>query len=182
MRPALNATGSRPATDPVTDVSLGLAGGTSPGGSLLAGTYRSRTAALNTTLTPWRRLFLSTTFTCQNARTVTAANDSTEVPPYEGDLYSLMASGSYVLNPQTDLTASYSFSIADFSQDNSAGGLPLGIKYQQQAVQFGIERRIGHGKTLSLQYSLYHYDEPSSGGFNNFNAQAIFATLSFPLP
>jgi hypothetical protein len=165
----------------VTDFGSGLAGGVSPGGSLLAGTYNSQTAALNTTLTPWRRLFLSTTFSYQNARTVTAANGSAGVAPYGGDIYSVMASGSYVLNQKTDLTASYSLSIADFAQDNFAGGLPLGIKYQQQAVQIGIKRRIGKGKILSLQYSFYHYDEPSSGGFNNFNAQAIFATLSFPL-
>jgi len=171
----------RTATAPVTDPSTGLAGGISPGGSLLAGTYSSQTAALNTTLTPWRRLFLATTFSYQNARAVTAANGSAAVAPYEGDIYSLMASGSYVLSQNTDLTASYSFSIADFSQDNFAGGLPLGIKYQQQAVQLGFKRQIGKGKTLSLQYSFYHYAEPSSGGFNNFNAQAIFATLSFPL-
>jgi hypothetical protein len=61
------------------------------------------------------------------------------------------------------------------------GGLPLGIKYQQHAVQVGMKRRISQGTTLSLQYSFYHYDEPSSGGFNNFNAQAIFAMLSFHL-
>ena len=59
--------------------------------------------------------------------------------------------------------------------------MPLGIQYQQQGVQVGIKRRIGKGKTLSLRYSFYHYNEPSSGGFNNFNAQAIFAMLSFPL-
>jgi hypothetical protein len=92
-----------------------------------------------------------------------------------------MASGTYVLNQKTDLTASYSLSMADFAQDNFAEGLPLGIKYQQQGVQIGIKRHIGKGKTFSLQYGYYHYDEPSSGGFNDFNAQAIFATLAFPL-
>jgi hypothetical protein len=171
----------RTATEPVADPSSGLAGGISPGGSLLAGTYTSHTATFNTTLTPWRRLFLSTTFSYQNARTVTAANGSTAVAPYEGDIYSAMASGSYILNEKTDLTASYSLSIADFAQDNFAGGLPLGINYRQQAVRIGMKRRMGKGKTLSLQYSFYHYDEPSSGGFNNFNAHAIFATLAFPL-
>jgi hypothetical protein len=170
------------ATAPVTDTVSGLAGGISPGGSLLAGTYQAQTAALNTTLTPWRRLFLSTTFSYQNARTVTAANDSPSVAPYQGNIYSVIASGTYVLNSKTDLTASYSFSLADFAQNNFADGLPLGIKYQQQAVQVGIKRQIGKGKTLGLQYSYYHYDEPSSGGFNNFNAQAVFATLSFQFP
>jgi hypothetical protein len=170
------------ATEAVTDEISGLAGAISPGGSLLAGTYDAQTVTLNTTLTPWRRLFFSTTFSYQHARTVTAANDSPSVAPYEGDIYSVMASGTYVLNPKTDLTASYSFSMADFGQNNFAEGLPLGIKYQQHAVQAGIKRQIGKGKTLALQYSFYHYSEPSSGGFNNFNAHAIFGTLSFQLP
>lgn len=169
------------ATDTVADPISGLAGGIAPGGSLLAGTYKAHTATLNTTMTPWRRLFLSTTFSYQNARTVTTANDSQSVAPYAGDIYSAMAGASYILNNKTDLSASYSLSMADFSQDNFASGLPLGIKYQQHGVQLGLKRRIGKSKVLSLRYSFYHYDEPSSGGFNNFNAQAIFATLSFPL-
>ncbi len=156
-----------------------VAGGIAPGGGLLAGTYQAQTATLNSTLTPWRRLFLSTTFSYQNARTVTAANDSPSVAPYAGDIYSVMAGASYILNTNTDLSASYSLSMANFSQDNFADGLPLGIKYQQHGVQVGVKRRIGKGRAISLRYSFYHYDEPSSGGFNNFNAQAIFATLSF---
>ena len=170
------------ATEPVNDQASGLVGGISPGGSLLAGTYEAQTVTLNTTLTPWRRLFLSTTYSYQNARTATADNNSTSVVPYEGNIYSVIASGTYVLSQKTDLTASYSFSMADFSQSNLADGLPLGIKYQQQGVQVGIRRQVGKGKTLGLHYSFYHYDEPSSGGFNNFNAQAVFATLSFSLP
>jgi hypothetical protein len=170
------------ATDPLDNpVSVRL-GAISPGGSLLAGNYQAQTVALNATLTPWRRLFLSTTFSYQNARTVTAANDSPSVAPYLGDIYSAIVSASYVLNQKTDLTASYSLSLADLAQDNSADGLPLGIKYQQHALQFGIKRQIGKGKSLSLYYSFYHYDEPSSGGFNNFNAQAVFAMLSFQIP
>jgi hypothetical protein len=165
-----------------TDPTPELDGGISPGGSLLAGRYEAQTVAFNATLTPWRRLFLSTTFSFQTARTVTAANDSPSVQPYDGNIYSVIASGTYVLNQKTDLTASYSFSTADFSQNNFADGLPLGINYQQQALQVGIRRQIGKGKTLGLHYSYYHYDEPSSGGFNNFNAHAVFATLSFQLP
>jgi hypothetical protein len=94
----------------------------------------------------------------------------------------VMSSASYVLNQKTDLTASYSVSIADFAQGNSADGLPLGINYQQHAVQVGIRRQIAKGKSLSLRYSFYHYEEPSSGGFNNFNAHAVFAMLSFQIP
>lgn len=170
------------ATDPLTDFASGLTGGISPGGSLLAGTYDSQTVALNSTLTPWRRLFLSTTLSYQNARTITAANNSLSVVPYEGDIYSVMASGNYILNDKTELSASYTFSLADFSQNNYADGLPLGINYQQQAVQLGIRRQIGKGKSVGLQYRFFHYAEPSNGGFSNFNAHAVFATLSFQLP
>jgi hypothetical protein len=120
------------ATDPVSEAVPGLPGGISPGGSLLAGNYKAQTVALNATLTPWRRLFLSTTFSYQNARTVTAANDSPSVAPYQGDIYSAIVSASYVLNQKTDLTASYSLSIADFAQNNSADGLPLGISSRSQ--------------------------------------------------
>ena len=144
------------ATEAVNDPASGLVGGISPGGSLLAGTYEAQTIALNTTLTPWRRLFLSTTFSYQNATTVTAANNSPSVAPYEGNIYSVMASGTYLLNQKTDLTASYSFSTADFAQNNYAGGPPLGINYQQQSVQLGIRRQIGKGKTLGLHYSFFH--------------------------
>jgi len=170
------------ATDSVNDPLSGLVGGISPGGSLLAGNYQAQIATLNTTLTPWRRLFLSTTFSYQNARTVTWANDSPSVAPYEGNIYSVMASGTYVLNRKTDLSASYSYSAANFAQNNFADGLPLGMNYQQQSVQVGIKRQIGKGKSFSLHYSFYHYEEPSSGGFNNFNAHAVFATLSFQIP
>ena len=169
------------ATAAVDDPVSGFVGGISSGGSLLAGTYEAQTASINTTVTPWRRLFLSTTFSYQNARTVTAANGSPSVAPYEGNIYSVLASGTYLLNRKTDLTASYSFSTADFAQNNYADGLPLGINYQQQSVQVGLRRQIGKGKSLGLQYRFYHYDEPSSGGFNNFNAHAVFATLSFQL-
>jgi hypothetical protein len=170
------------ATESVNDPVSGFPGGISPGGSLLAGNYQAQTVAFNTVLTPWRRLFLSTTFSYQNARTSTWANDSPSVVPYQGNIYTVMASASYVLNQKTDLNASYSLSMADFAQDNAAYGLPLGIKYQQHALQVGIKRQIGKGNSFSVQYSFYHYNEPSSGGFNNFNAQAVFAMLSFEIP
>ena len=156
--------------------------GISPGGSLLAGTYKARTPSINATLTPWRRLFLSTTFSYQDASTVTADNGSPSVVPYEGNIYSVLASATYVLNAKTDLSASYAFSKADFAQDNFADGLPLGINYAQHGLQVGIRRRIGKGTTLGLQSSFYHYSEPSSGGSNNFTGYAVFATLAIQLP
>ncbi len=170
------------ATDPVTDLVTGLPGGISPGGSLLAGTYHAHIVSLNTTVTPWRRLFLSTTFAYQNAQTLTAANGSPAVAPYEGNIYSVLASGDFILDDKTDLIAGYSFSSADFAQNNFAAGLPLGIKYEQHALDAGVKRRLGKGKTVGLQYRFYYYAEPNSGGFSNFDAHAVFATFALRLP
>lgn len=155
--------------------------GISPGGPLLAGTYNAHIASLNATLTPWRRLFLSTTFAYQNARTVASANGSPSVAPYGGDVYSVVASGSYTLNDKTSLTAGYSFSTANFAQDNPPAGVPLGIHYRQQGLEVGLKRQLAKHKTLGLEYRYYRYDE-SSNPFNNFQAHAVFATFACSWP
>jgi hypothetical protein len=154
----------------------------SPGGELLDGRSDTHVYSFSTTFTPWQRLNLSTTFSYQDSKTSTADNASPAVVPYRGNIYSVLANATYVLTRDTDLLASYSFSRSDFSQDNFAAGLPLGIKYQQHAVQAALTHRLGRNVATKLQYSFYHYEEPTSGGVNNYDAHAIFATLSLRLP
>ena len=92
-----------------------------------------------------------------------------------------MMNGSFALNEKTDLLAGYSFSTADFAQDNFAGGLPLETQYHQHALEAGMKRQIGKGKSLGLQYRYYRYEDSSAGNASNFEAQALFATLSWRL-
>ena len=172
----------RTTTEPVNVDPFTGTTGVSPGGRLLAGTYNAHIATFNATLTPWRRLFLSTSFAFQNARTVTSANDSPSVAPYAGNIYSLLLSGNYTLDDKTSLTVSYSFSRGDFTQDNGAAGLPLGLRYGQHALQAGFRRRVARDTTLGVDYRYYRYDEPSGGGFNDFQAHGVFATLAWRLP
>jgi hypothetical protein len=112
--------------DAVDDSGNPIPGGISPGGSIFAGRYRAHIPALNLTLSPWQRLYFSGTFAYQYAKTKTADNGSLSVVPYEGNIYSVIASATYVLGRKSDLAASYSFSQADFAQGNAADGLPLG--------------------------------------------------------
>ena len=172
----------RTTTDPVSDPLTGLAGGISPGGNLLAGSYDSQTTSLNATVTPWQRVFFSGTLAYQHARTVTDANSSPSVAPYLGDIYSFIWTGTYALNAKTDLLTTYAFSTADFTQDTLAAGLPLGIKYHQHTLEAGLRRQIAKSTALSLQYRFYLYNEPSSGTLNDFEAHAIFAILTCRLP
>jgi len=92
-----------------------------------------------------------------------------------------MASATYMLTTNTDLTASYTLSKADYAQNNFTAGLPLGINYDWQMIQAGIVRRFKRA-TANLQYAFYDYAEPSSAGFNDYTAHAIFATLTLHWP
>jgi hypothetical protein len=153
-----------------------------PGGGISAGKYDAHVYSLNATLTPWRRIYLSTTFSYRDTRTTTAHNDVPEVVPYRGDVYSVLASVNYIVNQATDLHVNYSFSRADYGQSNENNGLPLGIVYDWNGVQVGVRRELKKNVFASFQYGFFHYDEPSSGSANNYTAHALFASLTMKWP
>ena len=154
----------------------------SAGGTVPAGGSDVQVYSFNTIVTPWQRLSLSGTFSLQRSSTVTAANASTAVEPYRGDVYSALGTAAWALDRASDLLLTYSFSKADFSQDNFAGGLPLGIRYQQHALRAGLTRRLSKSLATRLQYGFSYYDEPSSGGANNYRAHSILAMLTYRMP
>ena len=155
----------------------------SPGGEILAGQYHSQVYSLGIVLTPWQRLYFSANFSFQKSRTETADNGNSAIVPYTGDVYSAFASGTYVLTRTTDWLLAYTFSRADFSQRNfgdaTSGGLPLGMRYDSHAIQSGISRRISARASVQVQYAYYDYDEPSSGGVNNYHAHGIFGLINY---
>ncbi len=153
-----------------------------PGGTIPAGESDVQVYSFNAIVTPWQRLSLSGTFSLQRSSTVTAANASTAVEPYRGDVYSALGTAAWAIDRATDLLLTYSFSKADFSQDNFAGGLPLGIRYQQHALRAGLTRRLSKSLATRLQYGFSYYDEPSSGGVNNYRAHSILAMLTYKIP
>jgi len=168
---------TRPAFDPLSSPPTTY----SPGGSLLAGNSGSHIVSLGAAFTPLRRLSLSSTFSYQRTRTTTASGGL--IPPYEGGVYSALATGAYIFNPATDLTLNYSFSLADYAQNNFVSNPgsppPLGIRYQQHAVQTVLSRRVSKNFTTRLQYAFYYYDEPTAGGAANYKAHTVFATLTY---
>jgi mono/diheme cytochrome c family protein len=153
-----------------------------PGGEILAGNQDAHVYSANLTLTPWRRLYLSTTVSYTKSRVLSGVNNGAAVVPYRGDLYSVLSSGTLVLSASTDLIATYSFSRADYRQHNEADGLPLGIFYDRHAVTAGISRRLLKNMTARLQYGFFYYNEPSAGGANNYRAHAVLASLNVSLP
>src|SRR6266567_376539 len=124
------------------------------------------------------RLFVSSTFSFRDSRTVTAANNVPSIVPYRGHTYSLLTSANYAFNEKTDFQLAYAFSHADYTQHNEADGLPLGINYQRHWLQAGIGRRLLKDVTARLQYGFLLYDEPSSGHFTDYTAHTIFSTVT----
>ncbi len=153
-----------------------------PGGGLQAGQDYSHTFSVGLNMTPTPRIYLSTLFSYTLSDTTTMANGVPAVVPYRGDVYTVLVDGTYVLSQNTDLFAGYFFSDANYGQNNYSAGQPLGIEYQQQNAQIGISRRLGKNASARLQYRFTYYNEPTSGGANNYHASSIFGSITFQLP
>jgi hypothetical protein len=156
--------------------------GASAPSTLLAGNYDAHVYGISTTVTPFRRWSLSGAFTYSDSRILTLQAAEPAVVPYKGDVYAVTASATYALSDATDIRAAYSFSRADYGQDNIVGGLPLGLNYTRHALTVGLTRKFTNYLSTKLGYGFYQYREPSTGGINNYTAHGIFATLMMRWP
>jgi hypothetical protein len=151
-------------------------------GTVLAGNYDAHTYSANAVISPLPRLYLSSTFSYINARTVTDNHDIPAVAPYSGEIYSLLASATYAWTEKTHLQAAYIFSYSDFGQHNFEEGLPVGMTYHEHGITASISRKFLKNFSARLNYGFFLYNEPSSGHFNDFAAHSIFATLTMRWP
>ncbi len=166
--------------DPV--LGMVVPGYISPGGTIFAGSYDANIYGISATLTPFKRFYFSGAFTYSDSQTQTAQHGDPSIVPYKGDVYTALVSASYVLDKATDLHLAYSFSYANYTQDNVADGLPLGIDYTRNAVMVGVTRKLSSYLSANLRYGFSQYSEPSSGGLNNYTANGVFATLLVKWP
>ena len=107
----------------------------------------------------------------------TAQNAADYLAPWQGNIYSVLTSATFSVNPNTTLNASYSYSISDYGQNNQATGLPAGIDYTRHELRAGITRHFSNNLALGLTYGFSQYLEPTAGGVNDFTAHMIFATV-----
>ena len=154
-------------------------GGISPGGPLTDGIYDAHDYGLNVTLTPWHPVYFSAAFTYSDSRTLTADNSDPSIVPYIGHTCVLISSAGYALSKSINLNASYSFSAANYGQNNAADGVPLGLDYTRHNLMFGISKKLNDHFSAALRYVLSSYVEPSAAGFNDYHSQGGFATLAY---
>ncbi len=115
---------------------------------------------------------------------MTANAGDAAIAPYRGNtLYSGAGQmGLLCFEPEHGLEIRRGFSLSDanYSQDNFATGLPLGIEYFNVAESKSASLKIvGKNISAKLQYRYDYYEEPSSGGSDNFRANSIFGVVTF---
>lgn len=183
LRPAgwLRTTFSYQITTTEIDSATDGIAGVTPGGGLRAANIDADVYGLNLVFTPFRRWYLSGTFNYYDSRMEASHNNVPSVVPYRGNVISAFGSVTFTLNEKTDLNGSYSFSCADYAQNNFTAGLPVGMKYDRHELRAGIRRKFKH-VTANLEYAQFRYEEPSNGGFNDYRAHAVFATMTFGWP
>ncbi|MDD5140473.1 MAG: hypothetical protein PHY43_09480 [Verrucomicrobiales bacterium] len=153
-----------------------------PGGPITDGHYNAQTYGISTTLTPIQRLYLYAAFTYSQSRATTASNGDPSIVPYDGNIYTLITTATYALNAKTSLQTSYTFSQADYAENNAAAGIPLGLNFTRNELLVGLTRQINKRLTGVLRYQFSQYSEPSSNNANNFTAHGIFATFVYKWP
>jgi hypothetical protein len=158
-------------TKPLSDLEI------APGGRVFAGNYDAHIYGINATITPVQRLYLSAGFTCSDTRTVTADNGNVSVARYRGDVWTLISSATFLASKTTDLNASYSYTRADYEQNNFADGLPLGQNFERHAATAGIRKQLTSNWTANLRYGFFRYHEIFQRNANDYIAHGIFATV-----
>jgi mono/diheme cytochrome c family protein len=154
----------------------------SPGGTIYSGNYDAHVWSLGQVFTPWRRGLLNASVSYTDTRLATAANGAGFVAPNRGGVLSAFAGATWAFNETTDLRGNYSWSRADYGQNNAAAGLPAGVEYERHGLLAGVERRLGRGATALLQYGFFQHREPSAGNALDYTAHGVFATLRFAWP
>lgn len=183
----LTATDTTSVTDPATTIAFDPVtflpmDQVLPGGSVLAGNYDAHIYSLGTSLTPWRRLRLTSTVSFTDSRLRTGINNGDTILPYQGEIWSALSTANLALTDRTDWTSSHSFSRADYRQRSHGLTQPFGIVYDRHGVITGLTRRFDRPITANLQYGYFRYDEPTSGGARNYNAHAVMASMNIRLP
>lgn len=140
----------------------------------------SHIVAGDVTWTPWSRLSLQAGLDYVWSKTKTPVTDyTTAILNSQNNYWTVNFSSDLVVDNKTDLEVAYFYYRADDYQDNSSAGLAVGAGAYEHGVTATLTRRITQNLRASLKYGYYNYEDAASGGFNNFEAHLIFASLQY---
>jgi hypothetical protein len=145
-----------------------------------AATMTSHIIALNAGWVPLSRLSLQLGFNYVLSDVRTPVSDYTAaVLKADNDYWTLNFNTGIVLDNKTDLNLGYFYYQPDNLQNNSGAGLPLGAAAQEHGVTAMLTRRLSNHLRLNLRYAFTHFEDFTSGGFNNYQAQLVSSSLQY---
>ena len=153
-----------------------------PGGAVFSANHDAHTWSLGHTLTPFRRWTLNASASYTDSRASSAQNGVNFVVPWRGGIVSAQGGATFAWTATTDLRLSHAYSRADYAQNNTSGGLPAGLEYDQHSLQAGVTTRLKRGATLNLQYGFHRYVEPTGGNAYDYTAHSILGTMTLKWP
>jgi hypothetical protein len=106
-------------------------------------------------------------------------NTSVTVVDFKNDYWTAGGSAGFVLDDKTDVRAEYSYYRANNYDNNFLVAQPYGMGATEHTVGASITRQIAKNVRLKLQYGYFRYRDQTSGGFNNYEAHAVFSSLQF---
>jgi len=129
---------------------------------------------------PWSRLNLQAGLDYVLSETKTPVTDFTQaILNSQNNYWTVNFSSDFVVDDKTDLNVAYFYYQADDYQDNSSAGLAVGAGAHEHGATATLTRRITKNLRASLKYGYYNYEDAASGGFNNFQAHLIFASMQY---
>ncbi len=130
--------------------------------------------------TPWSRLSLQAGVDSVWSKTKSPVTDYTQaILNSENNYWTVNFSSDFVVDDKTDLDVAYFYYQADDFQNASTAGLSTGAAAYEHGVTAILTRRITQNLKASLKYGYYNYEDAATGGFNNFEAHLIFASLQY---
>jgi hypothetical protein len=137
----------------------------------------------NVMWTPWSRVYLQLggSYVLNNLDTPVASSAGINnlVLNSANDYWTVDATAGFAIDEKTDLKLNYSFYRADDYADNAAYSQPYGAGDEQHSVTATITRQITKAFQVSLKYGFFSNRDETSGGFNNYDAQLVYANVQY---
>ena len=145
-----------------------------------SGKLTSQIIAQNISWSPWSRLYLQIGFNYVLSETKTPAADYTQaILNAQNNYWTLSFNSGFALDDKTDLNLGYTY----YQADNYNAPNPVYISYgagaEEHAVTATVARRLTKNLRATLRYGYYHYNDQTSGGHNDYDANVVYASLQY---
>jgi hypothetical protein len=129
---------------------------------------------------PWSRLSLQAGLNYILSDTRTPASDVVQgILDAQNNYWTVHFSSGLVLDNKTDLNLSYLYYVSGDYKNNSPLGVPYGEGSAEHAITATLTRRISQSLRLALKYGYFRYSDPTYGGYRDFGANLITASLRY---